>query len=101
MAHADKPKIGAGHAGAMWRQGWAELRAAMYSGSNVAQPAQHGMYGTLTQGEIADAKLATNEREEPAGEKSILGERLEQAENEQSQREDKEPPRDAPEPDRE
>lgn len=42
-------KIGAGHASAMFRQGLAELRAALYPDSNVAQPTQ---YGTRTPGEV-------------------------------------------------
>ena len=46
------PKLGAGHASAMFRQGLAELRAALYPESNVAQPPQGGIYGTLTPGEV-------------------------------------------------
>ncbi len=48
-----KPKIGAGHASAMWRQGLRELRAAVFPESNVAQPAEYGAYGTKTPGEVA------------------------------------------------
>ena len=47
------PKLGAGHAAAMWRQGLRELRAAVYPESNVAQPPEHGLYGTKTPGEVA------------------------------------------------
>lgn len=84
------PQIGAGHASAMFRQGLAELRAALYPESNVAQPVQHGMAGTLTQGEIADAKKPDDRdlNEEP---RSILGERMEQAEHARDVREP-EPP---------
>jgi len=48
------PKIGAGHAAAMFRQGLSELRASLYTGSNIAQPAEYGLYGHQTPGEIAD-----------------------------------------------
>ncbi|MBX3376753.1 MAG: hypothetical protein KF678_07090, partial [Phycisphaeraceae bacterium] len=72
------PKIGAGHAAAMARQGLAELRAAMYPSSNVAQPPQYGIYGTRTPGEVMEdkEKAARDPDERP----SILGERLKQAE---------------------
>ena len=51
----DKPqaKIGTGHANAMFRQGLSELRGALYTGSNIAQPAEYGLYGHQTPGEIA------------------------------------------------
>jgi hypothetical protein len=52
----NEPKIGTGHASAMFRQGLRELRAALYPESNVAQPPEVGLYGTRTQAEI------TNER---------------------------------------
>jgi hypothetical protein len=80
-------KIGAGHAGAMFRQGLAELRGAMYPESNVAQPAQYGLYGTLTPGEVAAAKKehVRDGNEEPP---SALGERLQSVEH---AREAKEP----------
>ncbi len=51
-------KIGEGHASAMVRQGLRELRGAMYTGSNVAQPAEYGLYGTKTPGEVAEARRA-------------------------------------------
>jgi hypothetical protein len=75
-----QPKIGAGHAAAMLRQGIAELRGAFYNDySNVAQPPQYGLYGTRTPGEVADARepKERNADEEP---KSILGDSLRQAE---------------------
>ena len=53
------PKIGTGHASAMARQGLAELRAALYPESNVAQSPQYGLYGTLTPGEVARAREAS------------------------------------------
>lgn len=48
-----EPIIGKGHAKAMFRQGLDELRAAMYTESNVAQPTEYGMYGTPLPSEIA------------------------------------------------
>ncbi len=48
-----QPKIGDGHAAAWMRQGLAEARAALYTGSNIAQPAEYGLYGHQTPGEIA------------------------------------------------
>lgn len=48
-----KPKIGAEHASAMWRQGLRELRSAVYPESNVSQPPEYGVYGTKTPGEVA------------------------------------------------
>ncbi len=71
-----KPKIGAGHAEAMWRQGLAELRGAFFNESNVAQPAQYGLYGTRTPGEVAEARRAVD-RDHDEEPKSILQERLE------------------------
>ncbi len=56
MSNEKEPKIGAGHADAMWRQGLAELRAALYPESNIAQPPQGGQYGTKTQREVYDSK---------------------------------------------
>lgn len=56
---ADKqpqPKIGAGHAQAMFRQGLTELRAALYPESNVAQPSAYGIAGTRTPGEVMQEK---------------------------------------------
>ena len=46
-------KIGDGHAHAMFRQGLSELRASLYTGSNIAQSAEYGLYGHQTPGEIA------------------------------------------------
>ena len=46
-------KIGDGHANAFFRQGLSELRASLYTGSNIAQPAEYGLYGHQTPGEIA------------------------------------------------
>lgn len=51
--NSPQPKIGDGHANAMFRQGLSELRASLYTGSNIAQPAEYGLYGHQTPGEIA------------------------------------------------
>ena len=72
--------IGTGHAEAMFRQGLAELRGALYPESNVAQPAQYGLYGTRTPGEVAEARKADGERDMDEEPKSALMERLAQAE---------------------
>ena len=53
-----KPKIGNGHVAGMARLGLNELRGAFYTGSNIAQPTEYGIYGHQTPGEIAeDRKL--------------------------------------------
>ncbi len=78
MSGQKDPKIGAGHADAMLRQGLAELRAALYPESNVAQPPQMGLYGTATQREVYDGKQA--DTEEPASAPSTVDERLSNAE---------------------
>jgi hypothetical protein len=69
------PKIGSGHAEAMFRQGLSELRGALYPDSNVAQPAQYGLYGTRTPGEVADSRKesARDMNEEPS---SVVEDRL-------------------------
>lgn len=73
------PKIGAGHASAMFRQGLSELRAALYADSNVAQPSQYGIYGTRTPGEVMQERGSdVRDPDETPG--SVLGQRLEQAE---------------------
>ena len=76
---APQPKIGAGHSGAMFRQGLAELRAlGSFSDSNVAQPPQLGLYGTRTPGEIAESRRAdVRDPEEEHG--SILADCLRRA----------------------
>lgn len=51
-----KPKIGAGHAAAMARLGLKELRNAANPARDSAADSEIGLYGTLTQGEIAEAR---------------------------------------------
>lgn len=53
------PKVGVGHAGAMWRQGLKEVRAVFFPESNVAQPVEIGVFGTATQSEVtAERRVA-------------------------------------------
>ena len=72
-------KIGAGHASAMYRQGLAELRGAMYPESNIAQPTAYGIAGTRTPGEVMEERQG--EARDPDEKPSILDERLERAEH--------------------
>lgn len=90
MALRDEPspKIGAGHAEAMFRLGLKELREiAHFHGSNIAQPAEHGLFGNRTPGEVAEGReISGKDLEE---EKSGLAERLREAEmREDKQREE-------------
>jgi hypothetical protein len=79
-----KPKIGAGHASAMWRQGLRELRSAFYPESNVSQPAEYGVYGTKTPGEVAqDRRSDARDLEDGTSSRrdSALEHRIRQAES--------------------
>lgn len=49
-------KIGEGHAGAMFRLGLKELRNALNPSRESVADSEIGLYGTLTQGEIAEAR---------------------------------------------
>ena len=49
-------KIGEGHAAAMGRLGLAELRNAMNPSRESVADKEVGLYGTATQGEIAEAR---------------------------------------------
>jgi hypothetical protein len=51
-----KPKFGAGHAAAMARLGLKELRNAANPSRESVADNEIGLYGTLTQGEIAEAR---------------------------------------------
>jgi hypothetical protein len=57
-------KIGDGHAKAMLRHGLKEVRASMYTGSNIAQPPSYGIYGEPAPGETADARRGDRHRDE-------------------------------------
>ena len=49
--------IGTGHASAMFRLGLKELRElGNLHGSNIAQPTEMGLFGTITPGEVAAAR---------------------------------------------
>jgi hypothetical protein len=52
----DRKKWGGMTPGAMVRLGLAELREAFSFGGNVAPPTPLGMYGTLTPGEVGEAR---------------------------------------------
>jgi hypothetical protein len=62
----------------MFRQGLAELRAAMYPDGNVAQPAQYGLYGTRTPGEVMQERKA--EGRDVDEQPSVVDERVRQTE---------------------
>jgi hypothetical protein len=83
----------------MARQGLKELRAALYSESNIAQATDYGIYGMSTPGEVAQERQGeTPSLEEEHG--STLGDKLKQAEASRDDpgREDRE--HDGPELDR-
>lgn len=76
-----EPKIGAGHASAMFRQGLSELRGALYPESNVAQPPQYGLYGTRTPGEVMQER-GSDARDVDEQPRSAFAEAVERAEKE-------------------
>jgi hypothetical protein len=79
MSKQKRPmKIGAEHAAAMWRQGLAELRAAIYPDGNVAQPPQYGIYGTKTPGEVMEDRKG--EVRDPDEKPSLLHEQSRETE---------------------
>lgn len=85
-------KIGAGHASAMFRQGLSELRAALYPSSNVAQPTEYGIAGTLTPGEVAaDRKNHEQNLEQEPARESVLESRMQQIERMAPEKETREP----------
>jgi hypothetical protein len=80
----NQPKIGAGHLKAMARQGLKEIRGALYTHSNVAQPTEYGMFGTATPGEVDRAIQESARGPEPEkdeGKDSALAERMREAES--------------------
>ncbi len=79
------PRIGDGHAAAMARLGLRELRGALYPHSDVAQQTEYGLYGTRTPGEVAEARRSGEGKDleevvPEQSEKSVLADRLQQAE---------------------
>jgi hypothetical protein len=89
------PKISAGHASAIARLGLAELRAALYSESNIAQSAQYGIFGTRTSGEVVQER-GTWGRDLDEQQPSAIAERVQCG-----QGADKVPEHETREPDRE
>jgi hypothetical protein len=71
-----KEKWGSGHMKAMAKQGLAELRGLMYTGSNVAQPTEYGIFGKETPGEVASSR---EKERSPDEERSVLGEAMRDA----------------------
>jgi hypothetical protein len=59
-------KIGAGHAAAMARLGLKELRNAVNPSRESVADTEIGLYGTQTQGEIADARGGPGDGSEQA-----------------------------------
>lgn len=93
-----EPKIGAGHASAMFRLGLSELRAAVaFSDSNVVQPSPYGIYGTKTPGEVQEERKSSS-RDGGDDAPSILDER--RLESDRHSGEDQRD-QDAPPPERE
>jgi hypothetical protein len=80
-----KGKIGDGHVRGMAKQGLEELRAALYPGSNIAQPTGYGIFGKETPGEVAMQR----DGPEADQEGGVLGERFKAAE---AKRDGKNPP---------
>lgn len=92
------PKIGAGHLQAMGRLGLAELRAAVYPGSEIAQ-SDPGVFGNATQSEVVGQR-----REEPQSPTEdrggVVDDRLRQAER-QAEAQRSAPGRESPTHDKE
>ena len=53
---SDSPKIGAGHASAMLRLGFRELRNAANPSRDSIADTEMGLYGTRTPGEVAEIR---------------------------------------------
>lgn len=73
------PKIGAGHAQGMFRLGLKEAASFLAPDSPHVQPPETGIFGSPSQGEIAEARRETvlDSNEEP---RSILQDRLKEIE---------------------
>ena len=78
------PKIGEGHLAAMARLGGLEVRGALYTESNVAQPAEYGIFGTATPGEVAEARRSPDMSDK--GSPSILNDTMNRAADRSSDR---------------
>ena len=66
-------KIGEGHAGAMFRLGLKELRNAINPSRESVADQEIGVFGTLTQGEIADARGGPGQGSEQESQGNKLG----------------------------
>src|SRR5580704_6463583 len=67
-----KPKFGAGHVAAMGRLGLKELRNAANPSRESVADAEIGLYGTQTQGEIAEAREGPGKgREQESRDKTL------------------------------
>lgn len=83
-----EPKYGSGHAAAMGRLGLKELRNAASHGKDSIADTEIGLYGSLTQGQIADGMGGPGsgpEQENPAPARSLdemRGNAKERADNE-------------------
>jgi hypothetical protein len=69
-------KIGEGHAGAMFRLGLKELRNALNPSRESVADNEIGLYGTQTQGEIAQARRGPGqglEQESPGAKQELTG----------------------------
>lgn len=89
---SSSPKIGEGHASAMFRQGLRELRGALYPESNIAQPPDYGVFGNRSPGEQAAARRpeAVEFDQEGANSRgSILEEKMRQVEARESREPEK------------
>ncbi len=87
-------KIGEGTATGMVRQGLRELRGAMYTQSNVAQPTDYGIWGNQTPGEVADSRRNDPTKDEEGQHSALVDKHLNRIESLPSQPvSDKEPER--------
>jgi hypothetical protein len=68
-----KPKIGSGHAQAMARLGLRELRNALNPSRESVADSEIGLYGSQTQGEIAQARGSFGHGPEQEGDQKQSG----------------------------
>jgi hypothetical protein len=66
-----KRKWGAGHLAAMWRLGLKELRNAFNPSRESVSDSEIGIYGTQTQGEIAEAREGPGDGPEQESKKKV------------------------------
>lgn len=73
---SDSPKIGAGHASAMFRLGLRELRNAANPSRESIADQEMGLYGTRTPGEVADIRNSQTQPLDREEERRISGPEL-------------------------